>query len=284
MGASASGESVVLYEARDGVAVLTLNRPDRLNAWTNEMQERFHDLLEEAAADPEVRVIVATGAGRGFCAGFDMDGLKGIGEGGKLPSRTSRPATYPISIPKPVIAAINGACAGIGLSVALACDMRFAAAGAKITTAFSRRGLVAEHGMSWILPRLVGPGRAADLLFSGRVVLAEEAHEMGLVDRLYPPDALLAETLAYARDLAVNSSPTSMATMKWQIWRHLGLEFGPALDESNALMLASFGKPDLAEGVSSFLERRAPRFPPVAGKPGDGGLAGEAGLVGEGRP
>jgi enoyl-CoA hydratase/carnithine racemase len=250
----------VLYELRDGVALLTLNRPDRLNALIPEMEERWFDLLEEAAADPDVRAIVVTGAGRGFCAGADMQRLAELSSGDAEPgaeAMSSRPQTFPLTIPKPIIAAVNGACAGLGLVQALMCDIRFAAAGAKITTAFARRGLVAEHGISWVLPRLVGSSRA---LLSGRVLLAEEALTMGLVDRVAPAESLLDETLAYAQDMAANCSPASMATMKRQVWTHLHAPLEQALEESNELMLESFNGADFAEGVQSFVEGRPPHF------------------------
>jgi enoyl-CoA hydratase/carnithine racemase len=212
-------------------------------------------------------VIVVTGAGRGFCAGADMGELQAIGDGsfnGEERAAERLPQTFPLTIPKPIIAAINGPCAGIGLVQALMCDLRFAAAGAKFTTAFSRRGLIAEHGISWVLPRLVGPARALDLLLSARVVLAEEAAELGLVNRVVAPDALLEETLAYARDLAVNCSPTSMAIMKSQVYAALEQGRDEALASANELMLASFGRDDFREGVASFVERREPAFPPLA--------------------
>ena len=180
---------VVLKDVDGGIAVLTLNRPDRLNAWTREMEVRYFALLDECAASEEVRVIVVTGAGRGFCAGADMRTSRtsapaGTPTGGPSTRRRTYSPEPPHSIPKPIIAAINGPCAGIGLVQALMCDIRFAASGVKLTTAFARRGLVAEHGISWILPRLVGPANALDLLLSGRVVLAEEAYELGLVNRV----------------------------------------------------------------------------------------------------
>lgn len=258
---------VLLRAVADGVAVLTLNRPDRLNAWTNALEDAYFDALEECVADDAVRVIVVTGAGRGFCAGFDMQELQAMSsgevEGGEQEVRERRPQTTPLTIAKPIIAAVNGACAGLGLVQALMCDIRFAAAGAKFTTAFARRGLVAEHGISWILPRLVGPSRALDLLLSGRVFLAEEAERLGVVDRVVEPGALLDETLAYARDLAANCSPASMATMKSQVYRALEQPLPEALDEANRLMLESFGRPDFAEGVASFVERRPPDFAPL---------------------
>jgi enoyl-CoA hydratase/carnithine racemase len=170
---------VVLREIDQGVALLTLNRPDRLNAWTNEMHRQYFDLLDDCAARDDVRAIVVTGAGKGFCAGADMGDLQALGDGGEVEGAfDQRPHTHARTIPKPVIAAVNGACAGLGLVHALMCDLRFAANEAKFTTAFARRGLVAEHGISWLLPRLVGPSRALDLLLSARVILGEEAASM----------------------------------------------------------------------------------------------------------
>ena len=257
---------VVQRSIEDGVALLTLNRPERLNAWTGEMERLYFDLLADCGGRDDVRAIVVTGVGRGFCAGADMDELRSIGDDGIEAAGRDRdrlPQTFPLTIPKPIVAAINGPAAGIGLVQALMCDIRFAAAGAKITTAFARRGLVAEHGMSWILPRLIGPARALDLLVSGRVVLAEEAAELGLVNRAMAPDRLLDETLAYARELAVNCSPASMATMKRQVYADLERPLPDALAEADRLMLESFGRPDFVEGVASFVERREPRFAPL---------------------
>jgi enoyl-CoA hydratase/carnithine racemase len=267
-GAYATGVTEVVQRTVDeGVALLTLNRPDRLNAWTAEMQRAYFDLLEEAGASDDVRVIVVTGAGRGFCAGADMDALQDIGAG-NLESAASRadarPQAFPLGIPKPVIAAINGPCAGIGLVQALMCDIRFAADDAKITTAFARRGLVAEHGISWILPRLIGPARALDLLLSGRVILGEEAERLGLVNRALPRERVLDETLAYARDVAANCAPSSLAAMKRQVYEDLEQGLTDAVDRANALMVDSLQAPDFVEGVASFVERRAPRFAPLA--------------------
>ena len=257
---------VVLLNVEDGVALLTLNRPDRLNAWTAEMERVYFGLLEQCAADEEVRAIVVTGAGRGFCAGADMSELQSIGDGGldaAAEGRDLRPQTFPLTVPKPILAAINGPVAGIGLVQALMCDIRFAAEGAKLTTAFARRGLVAEHGMSWILPRLVGPARALDLLFSARIVLAEEAAELGLVNRVLPPERLVHETLAYARELAANCSPASMAAMKRQVYGDLERGLAPALEDANRLMVESLQAADFVEGVASFVEKREPSFAPL---------------------
>jgi enoyl-CoA hydratase/carnithine racemase len=277
--------AVVESSTADGVAVLTLNRPERLNAWTAQMEREYFDLLEECGASAEVRAIVVTGAGRGFCAGADMQDLQGISDttagadssaaagngagqksdGAGRPASERRPQTLPLSIPKPILAAINGPCAGIGLVQALMCDLRFATADAKLTTAFARRGLVAEHGISYVLPRLVGPARALDLLLSGRVVLGSEAAQLGLVNRALPSEALMDEALAYARELAVRCSPASMATMKRQVYADLERPLAEALAEADRLMLESFTRPDFAEGVASFVERRDPSFAPVAG-------------------
>jgi enoyl-CoA hydratase/carnithine racemase len=256
---------VVRSSVDDGVMLLTLNRPERLNAWTAEMQRDYFDLLGEAAERDDVRAIVVTGEGRGFCAGADMEALQEIGAGGleqAAAEQDTRPQTLPLGIPKPVIAAINGPCAGIGLVQALMCDVRFAASEAKITTAFARRGLVAEHGMSWLLPRLVGHAHALDLLLSARVVLGEEAARIGLVNRALPVERLLDETLAYARDLAASCAPSSMAAMKRQVYGDLERGLDDALARANELMVESLGAPDFVEGVSSFVERRPPRFAP----------------------
>ena len=262
-------DDVVLSERRDpGIALLTLNRPERLNAWNGELAARYFTLLDEAAADPAVKVIVVTGAGRGWCAGADMDTLQGIGSSsggqGADAAAGGRPQYHTTLVPKPVIAAINGACAGIGMVQALMCDIRFAAAGAKFTTAFSRRGLIAEYGMSWILPRLIGTSRALDLLLSGRVVLAEEAAAMGLVNEVVPPEHLLDRALEYAADLAVNASPTSMSIMKQQVYADQGRSIVEATDDAVELMKASLRRPDFKEGVASFLEKRPPSFSPIA--------------------
>jgi len=257
---------VVTKSVEAGVALLTLNRPERLNAWTPELGSTYFDLLEECAADPEIRAIVVTGEGRGFCAGADMQDLQALGSGdidGAERRADERPQTFPTTIPKPIVAAVNGPVAGIGLVLALMCDMRFIAEEAKVTTAFARRGLVAEYGMAWILPRLVGPAAAMDLLFSGRVILGSDAAELGLANRAVPADQVLDEALAYARELATFSSPASMAAMKKQVYADLERGLSAASDEANELMLESFQRPDFVEGVESFVEKREPNFPPV---------------------
>ncbi|MBI5088169.1 MAG: enoyl-CoA hydratase [Actinobacteria bacterium] len=259
---------VVRYEVREpGIALVTLNRPERLNAWNPELDAAYFASLDRAVADPAVRVIVVTGAGAGFCAGADMDMLQSLGAGARSSgdrAGAGRPQHVTTTVPKPVIAAINGACAGIGLVQALMCDLRFAAAGATFTTAFVRRGLIAEHGISWILPRLVGTARALDLLLSGRVVLAEEAAAMGLVNEVVAPEHLLDRVLEYAADLAVNCSPTSMSIIKQQVHHDQLRDIGAASEDALELMKASLRRSDFREGVASYLERRPPHFAPLA--------------------
>src|SRR6202050_2269435 len=217
----------LLKDVDEGVALLTPNTQGRMNAWTAAMEDEYFSALDQCARDSHVRAIVVTGAGRACRAGADIQDLQALGNGSE-PGQAHehadderRAQTFPLSIPKPIIAAVNGPCAGIGLVQALMCDLRFAAEDAKMTTAFARRGLIAEHGISWILPRLIGPARALDLLLSGRVVLGREASTLGLVNRSLPGATLLEDTLAYARDLAVNCSPASMATMKRQVYSDL---------------------------------------------------------------
>jgi enoyl-CoA hydratase/carnithine racemase len=266
-------EPSVLYELDDvGVATLTFNRPERKNGWTYGMEARYFQLLDEASHDPQVRVVVITGAGSAFCPGMDFEKLDEVRRSGTVNFDGRKPQTYPLTVGKPLIGAINGACAGIGLIQALTCDLRFAAPSAKFTTAFARRGLIAEHGMAWLLPRVVGREHAADLLLSGRVVGAQEASALGLVSRVVDDgEHLLDAARAYARDLAVNCSPLSMAVIKQQLL----LAENQSLEEARLTALPWVqhytAHPDLNEGIASFTERRAPRFQllPAAFRPGD---------------
>ena len=257
-----SETGLVLSERRGGVAVLTFNRPDRLNAWNDALEADYVAALDAAEDDPEVRAIVITGAGRGFCAGADMEDLKGASESDELEMKPP-PRAFPLSVRKPMIAAINGAAAGLGLVEALYCDVRFATPEAKLTTAFVRRGLIAEYGISWLLTRVVGLSAALDLLLSGRIVLGEEALRLRLVDRLSGPETIVADAVAYAQDLADNCSPRSMATIKAQILADLGRDFDASVAAADELMIASLSGPDVVEGVRSYLERRPPAFPPL---------------------
>jgi enoyl-CoA hydratase/carnithine racemase len=255
---------LVLAERRGPVLVLTLNRPERLNSWTDALEERYYDRLDAGEDDPEVRAIVVTGAGRGFCAGADMEDLHHGATGDDVEAalrNRPRPRTFPLTVRKPLIAAINGAAAGLGLVEALYCDVRFATPEAKLTTAFARRGLVAEYGMSWLLPRLVGYSTALDLLMSARVVLGEEALRLRLVDRLSESGRVVDDAVAFAQELATHSSPWSMATIKAQVQADLDRSFTDAVAEAEELMIRSFDRPDVLEGVVSYNERRAPVFP-----------------------
>ncbi|MCU1449391.1 MAG: Enoyl-CoA hydratase/isomerase [Acidimicrobiales bacterium] len=262
----------IRYDVDDLVGVITLDRPERLNAWTARMESEYAWALTQAAADESVRVVVVTGAGRGFCAGADVKALDRIVEAGdydeagpepppEVPAlETGEVHLLPRRMGKPVIAAVNGPAAGVGFVVACSADIRFAAAGAKLTTSFGRLGLPAEHGVSWILVRLIGPARAADLLFSSRVVLAEEAADMGLVNAVLPPGELLQHTLSYARRMATEVSPRALAVMKAQLYEDLERDQASALRVSVDEMKRMVKEPDFAEGTAALAERRPPRF------------------------
>lgn len=259
-----SDEPFVTCAVEDGVALLTLNRPERNNGWSVPMGEEYYGLLARCAEDPAVRVVVVTGAGRSFCPGLDLQTLTEISAGEKrsYPHRNAS-VTTTRTVPKPVIAAINGACAGIGLAVALNVDLRFASSTAKLTTAFARRGLMAEHGTAWSLQNLIGPSKALDLLLSARVVQGEEALRLGLVDRIFDPEDLLGETLAYACDLAANCSPLSMGLIKRQVYAAQQTTHEEARELSFRLWYELVQEHhDLTEGVASFREHRAPDFAP----------------------
>jgi enoyl-CoA hydratase/carnithine racemase len=264
MPASSPDQDLVLSERRGNVLLLTLNRPDRLNAWTDPLERRYFDLLAEAEADPEIGAVVLTGAGRGFCAGVDFETLESAVEDLESVAAVERARrSIPLESRLPLIAAVNGHAVGLGLVEAVYCDVRFATPTAKFITAFAQRGLIAEYGLSWLLPRLVGHSNAVDLLLSSRPVSGEEALAMGLVNRLVEPENLVEEAVAYAQHLASNSSPAAMATIKEQIRRDLGSDFEQALSTSEALIMESFEWPDVQEGVASYLEKRPPRFAPL---------------------
>lgn len=251
---------LVLREVSDGVATLTLNRPERLNAWTPDLQDQLYGLFAELQDDPEVRVVVVTGAGRGFCVGADTEVLNAAVGGTEA---SSRPLLAPMQFPKPIIAAINGPCAGLGLQLALMCDIRFASKTAKMTTAFTRRGLIAEHGLTWILPKVTTMANALDLLMTARVFTGAEAKDLGVVNFAVEPDEVLDRARAFAQDLADNVSPTAMAVTKWQVYNHQDMRLWPSLDHSDELMAESIDRGDLKEGVASFVEKRKPQFAPL---------------------
>ncbi|HEY2430388.1 MAG TPA: enoyl-CoA hydratase-related protein, partial [Acidimicrobiales bacterium] len=237
----------------------------------------YHHCLAAADADPDVRVVVVTGAGRGFCAGADLAALDGYAEGAEydLTATEALPApddvradwlgafSSALGLAKPLIAAVNGPAAGVGFVLMCFADVRFAAAGAKLTTSFARLGLPAEHGVAWMLPRLVGAGRAADLLFSSRVVTAEEAEAMGLVNRVYPAADLLPATLAYARAMASECAPSSLQVIKRQLWGSLLDPLEASWREATDRMTAMLEGPDFVEGLAAHKEKRPPRFPGV---------------------
>ena len=259
----------VRYDVDDGVCTLTLDNPERRNAWNPDMEAQYWAALDRAAVDDAVRAIVVTGAGRWFCPGLDSQRLEQAAGPTGLRLEGRRSQHYALTIPKPMIAAINGACAGIGLVQALMCDVRFMASGAKLSTAYAKLGVPAEYGLSWILPRMVGIEWSLDLLMSSRPVDGAEAHEIGLVTRLCDDDAVLTDAQAYARTLAVGSSPIAMATIRRQVWGDLSKHY----TDANAgwfeamLRLNRPDNPDFAEGVGAFVERRAPRFEPLRPDP-----------------
>jgi enoyl-CoA hydratase/carnithine racemase len=272
----------IRYQVRDRVGWITLDRPAKLNAWTAAMERSVERALRAAESDDAVRAIVVTGAGRGFCAGADMSLLEGLsnaspdtralarggaskaalptGLGPDVSAHYGGRFGYLMSVRKPIIAAINGPCAGIGLVFCCFCDLRFAADQAVITTAFAQRGLIAEHGISWLLPRLLGPSRALDLLLSARKLSGAEAEQLGLVNRAFPAERFIDEVTAYASRLTETVSPRSLAVMKAQVWKSLFQDFEQALATADRAMIESFESEDFKEGVAHFLEKRAPRF------------------------
>ena len=267
----------VSYDLADRVATITLNRPHRLNAWTGRMHTEYRWCLARAEADPEARVIIVTGAGRAFCAGADTAALEGhIAKGGydpgtdpaelAMPGFGVRPEfdanfAYHFGLTKPVIAAINGPAAGVGLVLACFADLRFAVASAKLTTAHGKLGLPAEYGLSWLLPRLIGVTHANDLLLSSRVVLAEEANRMGLLNGCFETvEEMVEHTRAYAVMLASQVSPSSIKETKRQVYADLHGDAAAAVRESEDLLNRMMTEPDYREGVRAFVAKRPPRF------------------------
>lgn len=252
---------VVLVETdADGVRTITFNLPERRNGWSEELEDAYYGALTAAAADQAVRAVVVTGAGTTFCPGADMTRLGDLAtEGAVLPHR---PVDVPRTFPKPLIAAINGACAGVGLVQALFCHIRFAADTARFSTAFARRGLVAEYGIAWTLPRLIGLENALDLLISARTFDAAEAKELGVVSRVTPAADVVAAAQDYARDIARHCAPSAVAVVLEQV-RDAERDYADALDRAHLETDKRIGGQDLREGIASWLEKRPPRFPPL---------------------
>jgi enoyl-CoA hydratase/carnithine racemase len=261
----------ILYSVADRVATLTLNRPDKLNAWTRNMEKEVRAAVGEAAADGNVRVIVLTGAGRGFCAGADMSLLQDVvdrrvhplpddANGAPAAGDFERQYSYFPSVQKPIVAAINGPCVGLGFILAMFCDLRIASEEAKFGTAFARRGLIAEYGLAWLLPRIAGHANALDILLSARIFGAQEALRMGLVNQVLPAGEFAAGVAAYARELANKVSPRSMAVIKRQVYAGMTQTLGQALDLASAEMRDSLQCEDFKEGVAHFVQKRAPAF------------------------
>ena len=263
------------YAVAGHVATIMLNRPDKLNAWTRTMEAEVRQTMEIAAADDQVRVIVLTGAGRGFCAGADMSLLQDVvnrqahplpdtveARGGGSDGRADfqRQYSYFPAVPKPIIAAVNGPAVGLGLIIAMFCDLRFASEDARFGTAFARRGLIAEYGLAWLLPRIVGHANALDVLLSARIFDAREALRMGLVNQVFPADRFMDSVYAYANDLAEGVSPRSMRVIKRQVYEAMFQSLGQALDTATAEMRASLACDDFKEGVAHFVEKRKPAF------------------------
>jgi len=270
--ALASTETMeVLYAVENRVATITLNRPDKLNAWTPTMAEQLRAAFMRAQGDDKVRAIVLTGAGRGFCAGADMSGLaaRASGQGVMQPKHDApteglaanfaQRLSYMLALKKPLIAAINGPAAGIGFVITLFCDLRFIAEGTRITTSFAKRGLIAEHGVGWLLPRLIGPMNALDLLLSARMVDAKEVEAMGMA-RMLPADGFREAVQARASEIANLSSPRSVRVMKRQIYEAMFQSLAEATAIADRELAACRGTEDFREGVASFVEKRKPNF------------------------
>ncbi len=258
------------YERIGNAAVIRLNRPDKLNALTYHTLGELKRAIGAAVDDSGVIGIVITGKGRGFCAGLDSAVLAQVtqeaNDGGR--DETEQAASdqlpgmfsYLLEVPKPVIAAINGVAAGGGLILALMSDLRFAAESAAVTTVFLKRGLIAEHGSSWILPRLVGTGRALDLLWASDKISANEALDYGLVERVVADDSLEQSAIDYIEKLAVTSAPLAMAATKRLVYQHLGEGYRAALTEAEVVQNEFVASPDAAEGAMALIEKRTPSF------------------------
>jgi enoyl-CoA hydratase/carnithine racemase len=252
----------LIYTVNDAVGLITINRPDRLNAWTPNLETELRSVIMQAQQDQSVRCVVLTGAGKGFCAGMDMAVLGASSRKAFMTDSQediNQRYGYLLSFDKPLIAAINGAAVGVGLCLALYCDVRFISMSAKLATPYTRRGLVAEHGLAWLLPRLIGPLHSADMLLTGRTVEAQEASQMGLA-LLRPAEGFLSSVLQYAQDLASSCSPRSMRIIKQQLLHARYQTFGQATHAADREIALCRDTHDFKEGVQHFLEKRQPNF------------------------
>ena len=256
----------LLYEVKDGIATLTLNRPERLNALGDTLREDLQDAVDRASADPDVRVMIVTGAGKGFCSGGDVKAMSERKESGSgrpimekvAPGRDRTVLAFRDS-PKPVIAAVNGAAAGAGMNLALCCDMRLASTAAKFAQAFVRRGLHPDWGGTYFLPRVVGTAKAAELIFTGEVIDAQEALRLGIVSAVYPPEELMPAALALARKVA-DGPPIAIRLAKRAIYHNLDCDLRQALEFETFAQNICFDTEDAAEGIKAFVEKRPPQF------------------------
>jgi enoyl-CoA hydratase/carnithine racemase len=261
------------YAVADRIATITLHRPERLNAWTGRMHTEYRHCLARAEHDDAVRAIVVTGAGRGFCVGGDAAALQGHVAKGRYdpgtPAELAKPGfgvapefdasfAFHFGLSKPIVAAINGPAAGVGLALACFCDLRFAAAGIKLTTAHGKLNLPAEYGLSWLLPRMIGLTRANELLLTSRVFIAEEALDWGLLNEIHPHDRLLPAVYEFVADLIRRVSPNSLRQTRWQVYRDLHRDVGNAVRDSERLIDSMMREADYAEGVAAFVAKRPP--------------------------
>ena len=252
----------VLFTVAEGVATITLNRPERRNAWNRQMGIEIRDAIQQADARDDVRVVVVTGAGKDFCVGADLEGGGAVfEEAGRVEATGPRLTLKAWDIRKPVIAALNGAVAGVGATLPLQWDIRLAGESTRIGFVFVRRGLVPEAASSWILPRIVGMSCAAELLLTGRLVPAAEALAIGLVSQVVPDAELLSTAQAMARDIAINTAPVAVALTKRLLWAHAS-ESDPAAAEAldGAVFRWTTQSPDAREGIRAFKEKRVPQW------------------------
>jgi enoyl-CoA hydratase/carnithine racemase len=261
-----------------GVAIIWLNRPHRMNAWTGRLHTEYRHLLERANSDTAVRAIVVTGRGRGFCVGGDSEALSGHADRGGYDAGISadiaKPGygidehfdasfAYHFGLDKPVIAAMNGPAAGVGLALACFADLRFAVPDVKFTTAHGKLNLPAEYGLSWMLPKIVGLGRANDLLLTSRVFTSDEALTLGFVNQIFEPAELVAQTVAYAHQLIASVSPNSLRQTRGQIYKDLHRDVASAVIESERLIEDMAMEEDFKEGIAALVEKRPPDWPSI---------------------